>query len=243
MTNPLYFALHLWTSPLVAPASGEGLLPDLLITLSIPPAAACAFILPSVLASLPAPAAVSGDVKQILMAAWQPLPLWAGVLAYVFRYVLSVVVPARSVQRLRAHPLAAPRALYALSLAGGLAARAGSLAISATATLFPTLFTPEAAAELAVIRVFWPVTALHTTPVHSAAEGVLLLLQWDWAVGSAVSLARAAVLFGTANRAMGKVVDEWLLLGAVVGGTALLGPGGCVVALTWARDELVLSGK
>ena len=238
-TIPMYLAQYFWSSPIPSPGDPSVLLPNAISTFSILPAIVCGFVLPSILAALPAPTLVSYDQKQIFMAMWQPFPLWTGIFLHIFRYLLPKLFP-QTARRLTAQPRAALRAVYALALSTGVVARVATVSLSTTATVFPSLFAPEHVAELSLGHVFVPATALHTTAVPTLAAAVLLLLQWDQIMGSGMVLAWAVVMLASARPAAGAMGCWPALLAAISVGTVVLGPGTCAVALIWARDEIVL---
>ena len=239
-TAPIYFALFFWTSPTITPAHDSVLLPDAVEAISIPPAIVGGLIVPSILAALPASSIVSYDLQQILVSFWQAFPLWVGILQQAFRWMLPVVLPA-SMQRLQARPRTALRAVYAFALTSIFLLRASSASLSFVATVFPMMFAPGYAAKLSISQVFLPATATHTKPVEPGAAVTLLLLQYDQLIGSNLVLAWAFIMLVSGGRKI-EALPSWpMLFLAVTSLTALVGPGGCAVALMWARDEMVLS--
>ena len=239
-TMPVLFALYFWTSPTIAPSRDSTLLPDAIEAISILPALVGGFLVPSILAALPAPSIVSHDLQQILVSAWQVFPLWVGILQQVFRWMLPVILPA-SMQRIRARPRIALRTVYIFALFFIILFRASSLGLSFVATLFPMMFAPGYASKMSVSQVFLPATASLANPPGSVAAACLLLLQYDQLVGSNLVLAWAFIMLVSAGRKH-EALPSWPVLSVAVASLwAVLGPGGCAVTLMWARDEMVLS--
>ena len=234
---PIFFAIYFCTSPLVSSSRKAAVLPDAVSTVCILPALALGLVAPSILAALPVPTVVSYDLKQLLMAVWQPFPLWVGLTHWALQSLVPQLLPLRTMQRLRANPQATLRVTYAVLLGFSLMVRFSALGISIAATLFPALFNPAFVDQLALPKVLLPATALHTAPVPSIAEASLLLLQWDMTIGSGAVLAWAAILLATTNRAAANPISGITLFALIPAGMMILGSGGCAMALLWTRDE------
>lgn len=246
VVTPLYLILHLSTSPIARSPSAADINVDMSSLISIPISIAMGYILPAVLLALPAPSVLTFDQKQIFMAVWQVFPVWVDVLQLGTPFLVSMVSntqkkSATSPTKASSGYIRAVRCVYlfALILAGFTHISAMTLAL--TSELFPGLFAAKYVGVFNPSNVFFPSTISMTTQMSSIGRGALLLLQYDGLVGSASLVLWASALF---VRAYGRrrSFDRWLSFAAmIILLTALVGPVGCVVALLWARDELVLS--
>lgn len=246
--TPLYLILHLSTSPTATSPTATNLNIEVTDLVAIPISVVIGYILPAVLLALPAPSVLTFDHKQILMAVWQAFPIWVDVLQRAIPFLVSNASNAR--RKPSTFPAEASseyiRAvryvyLFALMLAGS--THISAMTLATTSKLFPALFAAEYVGVFNPSKVFLPSTISMTTQMSSIGHGALLLLQYDGLTGSASLVLWASVLFVRVYSRR-RMFDWWLSFAAmVVLLTALVGPVGCVVALLWARDELVLSGS
>lgn len=244
--TPLYLILHLSTSPTALSPTLANTYVNMTDLISIPISITLGFILPAVLLALPAPSVLTSDRKQILMAVWQVFPIWVDVLQRTIPFMVSVVSNAErkcatSPAKVPGKYIRAMRCVYIFALVLSGFTHISAMTLAATSRLFPSLFAPEYVGMFNPSNVFFPSTISMTTQMPSIGHGALLLLQYDGLIGSASFVLWASTLY---VRAYGRrrVFDRWLsLFAANVLLTALVGPVGCVVALIWARDELVAS--
>lgn len=244
--TPLYLILHLSMSPTATFPTAKNLSVDMTDLVAIPISVAIGFVLPAVLLALPAPSVLTFDRKQIFMAVWQVFPIWVDLLQRAIPFLVSMVsnaqrksstIPAEASSKY----IRAVRYVYlfALILAGS--THISAMTLATTSKLFPGLFAAEYVGVFNPSKVFFPNTISMTTQMSSIGHGALLLLQYDGLLGSASLVLWASALFVRAYSRR-QTFDWWLSFAAmVVLLTALVGPIGCVVALLWARDELVLS--
>ena len=238
LAMPMFLGLYLATSPMVSP-SLSNLIPDPAEALGIPFSVSLGMVLPSILSSLPAPAVISYDSKQLVMSLAQVFPVLTSLLQQFFKRAVKSLMP--STRPSKQFHFWILRAIYSFAFLIASVVRISVFALSITSVLFPTAFTPKHVESLAPCNVFLPAAITPRQKVSSIGSGLLLLLQYDELVGSGSVLLWAALLCaGTWNRH--KLVNfHWLPLLAGASFLVLLaGPIGCAVALIWIRDELVI---
>lgn len=184
--------------------------------------------------ALPSPAVVTPAVHQLATALWQPFPLWVALATQLLRPLFASSAPTT--------PLAAYHAtsrvhLFALLLAA--LPHAATVALSATAVLFPSLVSPALhPAHVFVPRVSGPGTLL----AGGLAEGAHRFMQWDEVVSCAAVVVWAGSTYLADARVKGGA-GRFGVAGVVaraVGWGVVGGPAAGAVVLVWCRDEVVL---
>ena len=190
--------------------------------------------------SLPAPLAISHDLKQWLVAFWQFFPLWVSLVQGAVSYLLPRLEDessgASSIARVRWM-----RALYAGILTAAGLGQAKTLALMWTSRFLPGLFADEFTGVLNFSNVFLPATTSPYVKVPSIGAGAFLSLQYDYFIGSISMALWSTVLF--ANTYRNGTIERSLAL-MIAGGfvmLALAGPLGYATAFVWARDELLVA--
>lgn len=96
--TPLWFILHLWTSPTVVRPKIDHLLVNIPIKLAIIPLSiSLGFGLPSILMTLPAPNFITFEIKQLFAAIQQGWALWIGISQFSLSTLAMILNPAASV--------------------------------------------------------------------------------------------------------------------------------------------------
>lgn len=195
------------------------------------------YILLTVSMSLPAPSVLSHDLKQWLLALWQFFPVWVSVAQVTVSYLLSDLESGSSSGPSSIRWM---RALYAGLLTAAGLGQAKTLTLMWTSAFLPGLFADSFVGVFNFSNVFLPSTASPYAKTPSITAGALLLLQYDYMIGSIAVALWSTVLFVQTYRA-GTVGWSRAVMGA--GGVvmvALTGPLGYAAALAWARDELLV---
>ncbi len=243
---PIWFILHLSTSPTVTTNSTPDFLVDFSSVVGIPLSMAVGYVLPTVLMSLPAPSVQSFEQKQMFMALWQEFPLWVGISQQLLQPILARIFglsghKAESREISKEKSIKALRILYVALLAAAGANQVSTMTLVGTSTMFPGLFAAEYQNPFDVRKVFLPQATSAFTKVESIGSGVLMLLQYDNFIGSSSMALWASTLFLQARKS-GKGSSNFVticILGLAT--VAVTGPLGYAVACVWARDEIVLA--
>ncbi|KAL8767078.1 MAG: hypothetical protein Q9209_006305 [Squamulea sp. 1 TL-2023] len=239
---PIYFAIHLSTSPTVSSRKQSDYLPDPSTLRSIPYSVTIGFILPTILLALPAPSVVSYETKQLFMAIWQAFPLWVGALQLMVPLIGSRLIQTVTVKRTHKDTIGSMRTVYAMMLVIAIITRLSTWTMSICAFLLPDIFAPEVGQLLKPAIVFFPAAGTPLVKMPSIAAGALLFLQYDEMIGAAAMVLWGAILYVSAMDRKGPA--GWALLvtkGVVI--EALAGPQGFAVAAIWARDEIIFAGE
>ncbi|KAK0702181.1 hypothetical protein B0H67DRAFT_547138 [Lasiosphaeris hirsuta] len=178
---PIYCATHIWISPLAnfsstltAANRAEMVSMAPLQVRAVTGALILGYILPTVLAALPAPDIVSLHTQQLLLAAWQTFP------AQVVAWQIILVAVVENIGLVHGSASATPRARiqyskrilpYILGITGVL-----NLAIAGVGVT-PLLLSGSANCTLR--EAFIPVSVSAPQTIASLARGVLSLLQYD----------------------------------------------------------------
>lgn len=239
--GPLLFALHLSTSPTVAPSRSNVAVKaaDLLSTII---AIVCGYLLPTILIGLPAPSLISYEIKQLFSALWQAFPIWTFIVQIMsksalerFSHTNAAIFTGLHVHR----HMAVLRFTYSfLILVAGLT-HIHACTLSLTASLLPQMFAPSAVKALHYSSVFIPKSNSPSTKVQDAASGAALFLQWDEIVGLSAFFLWTLPLYLRAKHQRGQLFTPSLFLQLLLG-TIVAGPVTGAVALMWARDELLM---
>lgn len=243
---PLYLIFHLSTSPTVSSFKASDYSIDLPNLLSIPFSIAIGYILPTILAALPAPSVISFDHKQTFVASWQVFPLWVGFLQLAISYLVSKLYPSQNFQNplsTKKEWLSILRVVYIFLLALAATTHLATLTICFTSNFFPGLFAPEFSGIFSLSNVFWPTTISPSHNMSSIGAGATLMIQYDLIVGSLAVMLWTFFLFMTAFNELKTVNTAFVLIFDCVSIPALVGPMGYAVICMWGRDELVFEER
>lgn len=241
--TPLYAAMQLATSiTAVKPTAHNTRIPRAILV-AIPVVYTIGCQVPGILMILPRSEWMTADLKQLMIAIWQPWPAYVSILLTIS----SVVLPA-FLQEDNATPAGnrryrtALRHAYAFTFGGVAVSHLVSVIIPLASVLAPTLFQKSVLGDLHPFKVFetprpW---ASPAPQLLSVAQGTKNFLRWDYIVGTLGTLVWATTLYTTAHRNVYGRVDYVDLARKVVPLTLLSGPVGAAVQLMWERDELLL---
>lgn len=204
---------------------------------------------PSILAGLRAPETISIDLKQILIAIWQPWPLYVSILAGTVYYTTSLFTsPDTNLTRAARTQLTLLRRVYAVAFAQTAITHVAGWTFSLATVLFPVLFNPRFIPLFHPLRVFMPTFPFleGDLKVETVGQGVHIFLQWDILVGSYGILVWVISLWTSAQKKyrLERSGTVSLLLGLLVKVsllTVVAGPIAAAIELIWERDELVLA--
>lgn len=217
---------------------------------SIPFAMAIGYILPTVLAALPSPSAISFDRKQTFMAIWQMFPLWVQLLQLIISNLIKLFYPPLLSQKSpmpKYYGLGALRIVYIFMLTMAASTHIATLTLLFTSRFFPGLFATPYIGVFNPAKVFWPVTMSATHQMSSIGSGATMTIQYDEIIGSVAVVLWALFLFTAAFHRLSSQEREvnapgvWVMVFGFVTLTALVGPLGCAVIAMWSRDELLLA--
>ncbi|KAL8991770.1 MAG: hypothetical protein Q9169_007664 [Polycauliona sp. 2 TL-2023] len=236
---PIYFAIHLWTSPTVSSRTWSDIHVGSPKLDTIPYSVDLGFILPAILLALPAPSIISYDTKQMFMAVWQVFPLTVGLLQLVAPTVrFGQEIPAQKTKKQTIVPM---RKVYATTLAIATVTRISTWTISISAVVFPSIFASEMSGLLKPLSVFIPSAATSSAKMPSIAAAAIQLLQYDEIISStAMQIWSAALYLNIAGRRGPAGWASLIIVGAVI--EAFAGKLGFAVAAVWARDEIIFAG-
>ncbi|KAK7533943.1 uncharacterized protein J3D65DRAFT_631872 [Phyllosticta citribraziliensis] len=205
---------------------------------ALPPAVFLGLTVPSMAMALPAPDVVSHDFHQIAIALWQPFPLWISLAWYALRPLFATRA---TTERLSApgKTYAALTRLHVFALTLAVTSHVSAFTLSFGTLLAPSAFAPH------IVDAFEPLSVFLPRPTAPGValplnEGILRFLQWDEAVSCAAALVWAGTVYRGDTREKGSFFAG--LLGRSLLWTVVGGPAAAVVALVWARDEVVLCG-
>ncbi len=237
---PIYFAVHLLTSPTFSFGRQWDFLPHPAKLQSIPYSIAIGFVTPTILAALPAPSVISYEKKQLFIAIWQAFPLWVGICQIVLPVLRSLFIDDVTPKRTNKQIIDSMRRIYATMLVVAIVTRISTWTISISAILFPGIFAPEVGNLLKPSNVFGPAAATPSVKMPSLAAGSFQLLQYDEMIGGAAMVLWSASLYTNAIGSKGLADWAWLAMKGIVI-LALAGPQGLAVAAVWARDEIIFA--
>lgn len=188
---------------------------------------------------LPTPQFFTVDEKQLLIAAWQPWPIYVSLLAAVVSLLPSPkseeVAPNSDLRK-------SLRFVYSYAFANAAIAHVACWTISLATVIVPAIFDAqyiELFHPKNVFGVFLPFWYADLR-VQSVAEGVQIFLQWDYLIGSLGVLTWAISSYALAHRNVLGNVDWFSLVFKVVNLSLFTGPVAAAVALIWERDEFIL---
>ncbi|KAI9819304.1 MAG: hypothetical protein M1827_007461 [Pycnora praestabilis] len=199
------------------------------------------YAIPGVLMVLPSPYISTSAQQQVAIVIWVLFPLWVSSFQTGF-YALWINnwfqnQTSQSAAELASLNLRLLRYTYGSIFVLCAFAHVATVSFSTVAWLLPMLFAPRYVAAFHPSQLLFPA---NPSSVGSIGEGVLNFLQWDQWLGYSAALIWAVTLYHDAQ-AKEKRVRSWdVLLAKIVGLIAVAGPGSAVIAVIWARDEIVL---
>ncbi len=250
---PLYWCLHLLTSPIAVRSNGKGKA-DPASSLHIPPAEVAAlpisiflgFVGPNLLMCLPSPTWVSYEMRQVFMSLWQIFPVGVSLIQLALSKLLSNTSwfqrQHQSSADRDAFLLRHLRRTYLLAFIYASTTHIAAWTLSLSALVFPSIFQPQIASSFHPARVFLPPSPFNTAKVASVGEGLLDFLQYDESVGSLATLLWTVVVYHSARGGWRSWSEPLALLGKIAGVWVVAGPASATLLLLWERDELVLGG-
>ena len=212
--------------------------------LLLPISVTISYIIPIILMALRSPSVVSHNSKQLAIALWNVFPLVMTATQWLLRQMLSLFGLSGALQSreqpARAQYLQAIRITYAFSLTISCACHIGITAISAASVFFPMVFAPAYRSAFRPAKLLLPPTSWKS--VSTFGEGDLGFMKWDEAIGYACMLYIAGVTFRQAQDRIGQQ-QGWGLYWAIITGCIIGGPGSTALAIGWAKDEMLATGK
>lgn len=240
ITSPIYFLIHLLTSPTsssnptpeelaVDPSDSDPLLHHTVLS----------FIVPTVLMSLPSPSILPADAHYKCLVLWQVFPITDTIFHYIMKLFLSDPTESASGDKARTLVTSTQRTILYLCVVPRM--------IAAAAALTPTTLAPEALRPIveqltlgAVFVPYWPwdsPMAGDPTSAVGKPELAKLFLQWDVGTAGIAMLVWAVFVYLAAvpgKRLLRDVVPKVLTYG-VVGG-----PVAAATVLVMERDAAVM---
>lgn len=239
--TPLYCAVQVHTSVTAGKPSAQNLrIPNSVLRV-LPFAFVLGMLVPSSLMLLPVSETITPDVKQILIAIWQPWPAYVAILLRFAHTALPPTGQEEDSPQSTAKGRRSLRYAYAFAFANTAIPHIVTLTVSLATVAAPAIFDPKYREALHPLNVFhtplpWTSPVVQVTTV---GEGVHGFLRWDYLIGTAGVLVWAISLYRTAHRFVYGRVDNIGLLLKTAWLTVLAGPVGAAVELMWERDELV----
>ncbi|EXJ76355.1 uncharacterized protein A1O5_00863 [Cladophialophora psammophila CBS 110553] len=241
---PLWFALHLWTSPTVVNPKDYQLDVDIPIKIAIAPISILVgFGLPSLLMCLPAPTVVSFETKQTWTGIQQGWSIWIGLTQFILSTLVLTIDQRASIQTENDKRLKSARYLrlaYAFAIISSAGSHLAAFSLSGLAYLFPVLFSATYLPQLQPAKIFVPVVPFGQPQVKILADGALWFLQWDIVVGVSASLLWSLTVRDASKHGKVTVTQTLIEVIKTILITALLGPCGAAAVAIWSRDERVL---
>lgn len=239
---PLYAGLQLMTSITATRPNAENIRVPRAVLNTIPYIFLIGFFVPSALLVFPLGETMTTDLKQILIAIWQPWPIYISLLTTVAHLLFSPFVSNDKNGEGGRATLSSLRTVYAVAFGHTAITHLIPRVLSLFTMIEPRFFNETFAAALHPCKVF-QVALPWTQPtlqVSDVGTGVHIFLRWDYIIGSTGVLLWALTLYRNAHRA---ILDKPGCLGLLVkvGLLAVFaGPVGAAVELMWERDELVV---
>ena len=239
-TMPIYMMIHLSTSTTIQPSKTNVFMTSSAIA-PIPIALTIGYLLPSFLASLPAPSVLTYDGKQNFIAFWQAFPVWVALI----QQFLGLSFPISGFRNKAStgyhqDSITALRCAYTFLLTVAGLTHIPCLSMALASSYFPrAFFTSEATSTYSFSNVFVPSTVSASTKMASVGRANQLLLQYDEVVGLSAVLLWVTFLWIQAHKRTGKPYLLTELIPKIAGLTLATGPMGCAIFMMWSRDELV----
>ena len=248
--GPIYFAIHLETSPTVRPTSVTKEAPPKVLAAArnlqfLPFSIILGYVVPSILLGLPSPSLVSYASQQAAIAIWTPFPVWVGLAQFILTWCdakLSASKSSAVISSVESHGiyLRALRRVYLFALVGSSFVHIGTMVTSLSTLLFPATFAPGLRSEFAPANLLFP----KNSQVGTIGAGVLNFMQWDQWVGYTALLTWVLKLEQGDQKSAARTWKMWLWRSLeVIFPIALLGPGGAAVLFVWKRDEIGWSAE
>ncbi|KAL4990771.1 hypothetical protein BDW68DRAFT_153823 [Aspergillus falconensis] len=239
---PLYFAIQLSTSATAVKPTAENIRVPRAVLKAIPLVFVIGYMVPSGLLLLPVSEQVTTDLKQILIALWQPWPAYISILLTLVHILFSPFTSNDNTVEGGRATLRSFRWVYAFAFANTALTHIISWVIPLSTIAAPWLFNEEYLRPLHPLVVYdvpkpWEAPVL----VESVGAGTHAFLRWDYIIGSTGVLIWALSLYRAAHRVVYGQAGCVGLLAKVAVLTVLTGPVGAAVELMWERDELVFN--
>lgn len=178
--------------------------------------------------------------QQVAVAAWNIFPVFIALSQALYQALASTSSTHLHGSAARTSTLSSLRKTYAFAIFICGASHISTLAITISAVLFPSLFTPSAQEFLHPAQVFR--LPLSHAEVLTLGAGGLQFMQWDIVIGFATVFVPAILGYQRARSAVeGRSLI--ILLLKVLGATVVVGPGVTLVGLKWLEDELLFASK
>lgn len=242
---PMYGFLHLLTARTANKPNAEDMRIPYAVLKALPAAFFIGNTIPSLAMTLPLSDRITPDVKQILIAAWQPWPAYTAILVTAANFILGSCMKADQSAAGKRKSNGAIRYIYAFAFGTTAVAHIIAVTIPVTTLLVPKLFNAKLAAELHPFKVLetpLPWTAPVAT-ISTLGQGVHAFLRWDYIIGTTGVLVWAFTLHQKAHRFLERDSSASLfgLLSRTASLVAVAGPVAAAVELMWEREELVLA--
>lgn len=248
VTVPVYFIIHLLTSPISGPnPTADVLSVDAQDLFILPFSVFGAFVVPTVMIALPSPGLITPASHYNWLAMWQVFPVAQSVYHGLCR---RITAPIHFKQNAHEQMDDLYRLIATLSFVPhtaflALAATPAHVVPDALLSFLPGL-TRKALAQISLTKAFVPCLPWQSPmavglgakviKVQGLTELVKMFLQWDLYVGGLAVLVWSVFVYSVARP------DKALLtsvLPRVVAWTALGGPVGAATMLLWERDASV----
>lgn len=185
------------------------------------------------------------DLKQILIAVWQPWPAYTAILLTVANFVLGSFVTADKSFEGKRKTNGAIRYIYAFAFGTTAIAHVVAVTIPVATLVAPKLFDTTLAAAMHPLKVLetpLPWTSPVAT-IESVGQGVHAFLRWDYIIGTTGVLAWAFILHRKAHRHVERSKSAGLcgLVARTASLAVVAGPVAAAVELMWEREELILA--
>ena len=242
---PLYGFLHLMSARTANKPNAEDMRIPYAVLKAFPAVFLIGNAIPSFAMTLPMSDRITPDIKQILIAAWQPWPAYTAILLTVANFVLGSFIKADNSAAGKRKTNNAIRYIYAFAFGTTAVAHIVAVTIPVATVLVPKLFDAKLAAELHPLKVLetpLPWTAPVAT-ISTLGQGVHAFLRWDYIIGTTGVLVWAFTLHQRAHRFIERDSSASLcgLLSRTATLVAVAGPVAAAVELMWEREELVLA--
>ncbi|KAL3486020.1 hypothetical protein BJX62DRAFT_216002 [Aspergillus germanicus] len=239
---PLYCAIQLFTSVTAVKPTAENIRVPRAVLNAIPFVFVVGFMLPTGLLLVPVSEQVDTDLKQLIIALWQPWPAYVSILLTIVHVLFSPFTRNDHTIEGGRPTLRSFRWVYAFAFALTTISHITSWVIPLATVAAPRLFKEEYLEALHPLVVFdipkpWETPTL----VEDIGAGVHAFLRWDYIIGSAGILIWTVSLYQTAHRVVYGRAGCVGLFVKVVALSIVAGPVGAAVELMWERDELVIN--
>jgi hypothetical protein len=241
VSTPLYLGVQLLTSNTSFQPTAKNIAIPRAVVNAIPVVFILAYQVPSFAMLIPAPEVITFDQKQILVALWQPWPVYVSILLTVVSLLFSGSTSDNSPFKLRK----SLRAAYTFALTNSALNHVISWTISLVTIAKPEFFNEKYLHSLHPAQVFTPYNPFTNgeLKVKDIGDGVHIFLQWDFLVGTSAVLLWAVTVNAIARSKIQGKVGWFGLLFKTATSALLTGPVGAAVQLVWERDELVLDDE